>query len=305
MTAPTVLAAGGVLWRGDPERPEIAVVHRPRYDDWSLPKGKAEPEEPLILTALREIEEETGSRGILGPPLLTTRYLVLLRGLPVRKTVAFWSVRHGSGSFSPSKEVDALDWLSLESARRRVTSGSDRTVLAEFDTIPRTTNALVVLRHGSTTQPKTRKGAASGRVLSRKGRAQAEAMVPVLHGLGVTALVSSNSTACVDMLRPYADQAGLPLRVDSRLGLPGDRTGVRQVGRELLDIASVEPVAACCSGEDLEGLSDFYAARLRPRHQSARVRKGGWLLLHVADRVVQRAESHEPVIERTSKSTRR
>ena len=71
MSRPLVLAAGGVVWRGDAEDPELAVVHRPAYDDWSLPKGKAKPGEHLLVTALREVAEETGQQAVIGP-LLTT-----------------------------------------------------------------------------------------------------------------------------------------------------------------------------------------------------------------------------------------
>ena len=72
---PQIEAAGGVLWRGDPAGPEVALVHRPKYDDWSLPKGKLDPGEHPLLGALREIAEETGFVG----PARTTRRVAALR----------------------------------------------------------------------------------------------------------------------------------------------------------------------------------------------------------------------------------
>ena len=78
MSRPTVLAAGGVLWRKDSADPEVAVIHRPRYDDWSLPKGKAKPGEHLLVTALREMSEETGHSPRIGARLPVTVGMLLL-----------------------------------------------------------------------------------------------------------------------------------------------------------------------------------------------------------------------------------
>ena len=106
MSRAVVVAGGGVLWRGEVDRPEVAVVHRPQYDDWSLPKGKAKATEHLIVTAVREVEEETGSLVELGPALLTTRYRVRVRGRMADKVVTYWAMRHPGGDFVESDEVD-------------------------------------------------------------------------------------------------------------------------------------------------------------------------------------------------------
>jgi 8-oxo-dGTP diphosphatase len=98
-----VLAAGGVLWRGDPEDPELAVVHRPAYDDWSLPKGKAKPGEHLLVTALREVAEETGQRAVIGPLLTTVRYRVTAGGRPADKVVTYWSMRAPAAPSPPTR----------------------------------------------------------------------------------------------------------------------------------------------------------------------------------------------------------
>ncbi|MGH8892668.1 MAG: NUDIX hydrolase, partial [Actinomycetes bacterium] len=103
----TVEAAGGVLWRArDDGAVEVALVHRPKYDDWSLPKGKLDDAEHPLACALREIAEETGFAAVPGRPLGELRYLAF--GAP--KRVRYWSCRAASGAFVPGREVDALAW---------------------------------------------------------------------------------------------------------------------------------------------------------------------------------------------------
>ena len=114
--ADQVKAAGGVLWRrsgaGDFE---IAVVHRPRYDDWSLPKGKLDAGESFEEAALREVEEETGMRCRLGRELGETHYEDR-KGRP--KIVRYWAMNDCEGDFQPNEEVDELRWLPVADAKR-------------------------------------------------------------------------------------------------------------------------------------------------------------------------------------------
>src|SRR5215472_16188304 len=108
-------AAGAVLWRpaaAAAEGTEVLLVHRPRYDDWTLPKGKREPGEHVLLTAVREVLEETSVRPVLGPRLPTTEYVV--RGRP--KQVDYWSAFSAGGPAEPSHEIDAVSWLPLPQA---------------------------------------------------------------------------------------------------------------------------------------------------------------------------------------------
>jgi 8-oxo-dGTP diphosphatase len=123
----TVRAAGVVLWRDSPfyDGIELALVHRPRYDDWSLPKGKLKHGEDFPAAAVRETREETGLECVLGAPLPTTRYLV--DGRP--KEVRYWAAEAGAGAFVPSHEVDRMVWLPPSAARRRLTHDRDRPVL--------------------------------------------------------------------------------------------------------------------------------------------------------------------------------
>ena len=128
MTQAIVRAAGGVVLRDGERGPEVAVVHRPRYDDWSLPKGKRDPGETDEQCAVREVEEETGLRCALGAELLPTRY-VDRHGRP--KVVRYWHMRVvGSRPFEANDEIDQLVWLSIDDARERLSYPYDADVLA-------------------------------------------------------------------------------------------------------------------------------------------------------------------------------
>jgi 8-oxo-dGTP diphosphatase len=124
-----VRAGGGVVWREGEAGLQVLVLHRPRYDDWSLPKGKADAGESDEACALREVEEETGLVCELGEELASTGYQDA-RGRP--KVVRYWAMRAVSGSFRPHDEVDAVRWLSLEDAAAALTYERDRGVLDSF-----------------------------------------------------------------------------------------------------------------------------------------------------------------------------
>jgi 8-oxo-dGTP diphosphatase len=124
---PQVKAAGGVVVREAGRGPEVAVVHRPRYDDWSLPKGKLNPGEDWRDAALREVREETGLECELGAELESTAYLDR-KGR--RKLVRFWRMRATGGEFEPSDEVDELRWAALEEAERLLDYEHDRRLVS-------------------------------------------------------------------------------------------------------------------------------------------------------------------------------
>ena len=131
MTAPhEVRAAGGVVWRvGDGGAPEVLLVHRPKYDDWTIPKGKAERGESDEACALREVEEETGLRCELGAYAGDTEY-VDREGR--RKIVRYWEMRPLGGAFTPRREVDDVRWLSVADAVRLLAYERDVPVLEAF-----------------------------------------------------------------------------------------------------------------------------------------------------------------------------
>jgi len=135
-STPTVRAAGGIVHRlGDNGEFLVLLVHRPRYDDWSLPKGKADPGERDEDTARREVEEETGLRCILGEPAGQTRY----RDSKGRdKVVRYWLMEResmataGDGEFVPNDEVDQIQWCSVADAVGRLSYAHDRKLLLKL-----------------------------------------------------------------------------------------------------------------------------------------------------------------------------
>ncbi len=128
MTVATVLAAGGVVWRRAAEGGiEILLVHRPRYDDWSLPKGKLHPGEAAADGALREVAEETGLRCTLGDELPSSSY-VDRQGRP--KLVRYWAMRPLDGRFDANDEVDEVRWLPLDDAASVLSYLDDRDLLS-------------------------------------------------------------------------------------------------------------------------------------------------------------------------------
>lgn len=139
MSAPTIRAAGGVLWRRDPDDDgavEVALIHRPRYDDWSLPKGKLAAGESELEAAVREILEETGFHVRVGRPLGETRYAKETDGGTRPKVVRWWAMQAEGGNFSPTGEVDDLVWLAPSDAAVRLTRPSEVEVLERFSAEP-------------------------------------------------------------------------------------------------------------------------------------------------------------------------
>jgi 8-oxo-dGTP pyrophosphatase MutT (NUDIX family) len=127
VTAAVVEAAGGVVWRRSPAGElEVLLVHRPRYDDWTVPKGKLGAGEAHAGAALREVEEETGVRCTLGEELPSTSY-VDRKGRP--KRVRYWSMTPAGGEFTPTDEVDEVRWLPVDAAASLLTYPRDRAVL--------------------------------------------------------------------------------------------------------------------------------------------------------------------------------
>lgn len=124
----TIEAAGGVLWRQRGEQRHFAIIHRPKYDDWTLPKGKLDPGETHEEAALREVAEETGFSAELGAGLGDTVYEHADRP----KRVRYWSMRAVGGRFRPNSEVDDLRWVPLDDARRLLSYDRDRAVLDRF-----------------------------------------------------------------------------------------------------------------------------------------------------------------------------
>ena len=234
MEAGDVRAAGAVVTRkGD----EVLLVHRPKYDDWSFPKGKLDPGEHAVTAAVREVAEETGLDVRLGPVLSSQRYRMASGRM---KSVAYWTGRAiGSDDVSgyrANDEIDRVEWVPRVAAMQRLTYAYDRDTLAEARPLRRRTRALVVLRHGRARSRSAWRRDDRERPLVQLGQRQAQALVPLLAAFDVTAVHTSSSTRCVQTVTPYADATGWPLvRHDGLSEEDATADGVVELVDELLD----------------------------------------------------------------------
>lgn len=274
----TVHAAGAVLWREHAGRTEVAVVHRPRYDDWSLPKGKVDLGESHPVTAVREVREETGFQSRLGRRLAVISYPVD----GALKRVVYWAAGAGDGEFRANDEVDQLLWLAPKDAMKRVDYQQDRKVLRRFANAPADTQTTIIVRHGRAGSRSKYKGEDSQRPLDKLGRAQAESLVSQLLAFGATQLHAAPLVRCEQTLQPLAQEIGVPIEPEATLTdevLAEDKKAARS---RVLEIASgpadVTPVI-CTQGKVVPDLIAWWCARDGVRPDKSRNRKGStWVL---------------------------
>lgn len=282
----TVHAAGAVLWRELTGRTEVAVVHRPRYDDWSLPKGKVDPGESHPATAVREIHEETGFQSRLGRRLAVISYPVD----GALKRVVYWAAGAGEGEFSANDEVDELLWLPPKDAMKRLQYPQDRKVLRRFAKAPADTATTIIVRHARAGSRSKYKGEDSQRPLDKLGRAQAESLVSQLLAFGVTELHAAPRVRCEQTLGPLAQEIGLPIEAEAALteeAYAGDKKAARA---RVMEIASgpadVTPVI-CTQGKVIPDLIAWWCERDGVRPDKSRNRKGStWVLSSAGGRLI-------------------
>lgn len=220
--SPVVEAAGAVVWRLRQGRLQVVLVHRPRYNDWSWPKGKLEPGESLPGAAVREVSEETGYDVILGIPLPSLEY-PLLDGRT--KHVTYWAAqiagRRDAAALiarppvprAPTEEIDRTRWLDVAAAAKKLTNVLDcgpLNALVETHAKGRlATRAVVIARHGKARRRSTWPGTELDRPLTPVGVQQSAALVPVLSAFGVTDIVTSHWARCRTTMEPYAEACSI------------------------------------------------------------------------------------------------
>ncbi|WP_099024845.1 8-oxo-(d)GTP phosphatase MutT1 [Mycolicibacterium palauense] len=287
--AEPVLAAGAVLWRR-PGDVEVAVIHRPRYDDWSLPKGKVNPGESEPVTAVREIHEETGFRSRLGRWLATVSYPIP-QG---RKRVVYWSARADEstpGEFVPNKEVDKLLWLSPLEAIRVLSYPHDRKVVRRFTEQPADTRSLLIVRHGTAGSKSRYKGDDRLRPLDKRGRAQAEALVGVLLAFGATDLHAADRLRCRQTLEPLAEELGADIRMEPALTEEAYAEDPEAARQRMVDIAAEPGTRVICSqGKVIPNLVDWWCTRDGVDADRSRNRKGSTWVMTLHDDLLVAAD---------------
>ncbi|WP_068424365.1 NUDIX hydrolase [Janibacter terrae] len=265
----TVLAAGTLPWRRRRGQLELALVHRPRYDDWSWAKGKLDPGETFPVAAARETLEETGLRVRLGHPLPTTTYTVVSGGAPAVKEVRYWAAEVTGGDGGLVHEVDEVAWLEATGARDRLTYGRDRAqveaIIAADAAGNLSTWPLALLRHAKARPRSSWDDSDWLRPLDDHGREQAADLVPLLAGFGIERLVSSPSTRASETLAPYATATGGRLRLKPGLSEEGHAQDPSRAAHHLDRLLERGvPAALCSHGPVLPDLVGLLRERVDP-----------------------------------------
>jgi 8-oxo-dGTP diphosphatase len=239
-----VRAAGGIILRGAGAERVVALVHRPRYDDWSFPKGKLADGEDEPSAALREVEEETGLRCRLGPSVGSVTYRDR-QGRP--KVVRYYEMTALGGTFAANGEVDVLRWLAFEEAERVLTYEHDRRLLRRYRTgVP--SEAIYVLRHAKAGTRARWEGPDELRPLTRRGRKQAQRLVELFEGLDLQRILTSPFVRCVQSVEPLAWARGIPIEPTSALG---EGVPVASVVA-LLEMLDTRPTLLCGHAREID-----------------------------------------------------
>jgi broad specificity phosphatase PhoE/8-oxo-dGTP pyrophosphatase MutT (NUDIX family) len=254
-------AAGTLPWRRRADGTlEVALVHRPKYNDWSWTKGKLDPGEDWPVAAVRETQEETGLDVRLGQPLPSTTYTVVDRGGHLAiKVVHYWAAQVVGGHGELRNEIDDVVWLDVSAATSRLDYSRDRDQLralvradaaGRLDTWP-----LVIVRHGRAKARSAWDDEDWLRPLDKVGHEQARSLIPLLAGFGVQRVISSSSTRCVDTVSPYAESIGAKVRLRRSLSEESYADSPSRAVDALSKIvASGVPTAVCSHGPVLPAL---------------------------------------------------
>lgn len=286
----SIPAAGAVLWRASTadgtatDAVEVALVHRPRYDDWSLPKGKLDPGETEPVAAVREIEEETGYAAELGRRLASVSY-------PVEegtKRVRYWAARALGGEFVPNSEVDELLWLPVSAAMKRLQYPHDRKVLRRFAKHPANTRTVLIVRHAVAGNKARYKGNDNERPLDKRGRAQAESLVGLLLAFGATDLHAAPRARCHQTLEPMAEELGVIIADEPTLSEEAYADDPEAGRLRLAEIAKSDATPVICTqGKVIPDLIAWWCDRDGVRPDKSRNRKGStWVLTLANDTLV-------------------
>jgi 8-oxo-dGTP diphosphatase len=288
-----ILAGGAVVTREHPTRgTEVVIVHRKRYDDWTLPKGKTEAGESIPASAVREVCEETGVTIRLGIPLDRICYE---SGKSGPKQVDYWGgTVLEARRRAPDAEVDVVSWLPVRAALSRLTFAHDHFLVQQYIDQPPTTPLLIV-RHAKAMDRKDWSKKDAARPINARGRRQAGLLVPMLSAYGVTNLVSSSSSRCVATLVPYSKHRDLTIQRHDKLSEEDgadDPRGVSKLVRKIRDdlLSAREPTALCVHRPVLPHVLD--ALDIAPQTLVT----GEFLVAHLTgDGTVHSVERHRPM----------
>lgn len=271
---------------------EVLLVHRPKYDDWSFPKGKRDRGELTVTAAVREVEEETGLRIRLARPLATQRYATS-KGM---KQVFYWIGRVRTDALAPNTvdvadyvpnaEIDQVRWVPVTEAVDLLSYSYDRDTLAEALEQPKRTETVVIVRHALSRARSRWRGEDTLRPLLATGRAQTAHLAPVLAAYGVARVVSSPSVRCVDTVAPYAGTVGLTIEPEPLLSEEG--TSPKATRERTRTAVGEQPVALCTHRPVMPAVAAAFGLA------DPDLDKGEVLIVHLRKGVPVAVERHLP-----------
>jgi 8-oxo-dGTP pyrophosphatase MutT (NUDIX family)/phosphohistidine phosphatase SixA len=288
--ATLIRAAGGVVWRPAGDGVEICLVHRERYDDWSLPKGKLEAGEHPLAAAVREVSEETGVTAVPQVRLPGVSYTVR-EGFP--KTVDYWSMRYVSDDprlVAESDEVNAIRWLPVDEASGLLSYSHDTQVVRDFTALPVVTAVCGLVRHAHAGKRGNWSGPDTARPLDKAGRARATELAALLALIRPAHLVSATPRRCVQTLEPLAELLDLPIVGDSALDEPKpgqdpEEKALSAAGRLAELAADGADFVACSQGKVMPAaLAHLLGSETPDDFRTAK--GGGWLVAFSGERAV-------------------
>ena len=279
--AETISAAGAVLYRQEAAgKPVIALIHRPRYDDWSFPKGKLEDGESHIACAFREVLEETGVTANFGPELGQTTYDVD----EITKVVRYWAAQAGTTQYGQPNptEVDSVEWLPIPEARKKLTREDDKKILDAFTGFGSNTVPLILLRHGKAVSPSEWGGDDGDRPLDILGQRQAKKLLPSYLPFQVKEVHSSDAMRCIETVESLARALKINIVISEDLGEYRNSSNKDAAFDYVQDVIETENSAMLCSHNPiLPMVVRKLIGRKTFRELDARLRPGeAWILHH-------------------------
>jgi 8-oxo-(d)GTP phosphatase len=293
--AEEVNAAGAVVWRRAGSGAQVALVHRPKYDDWSFPKGKLLPGEHMLLAAVREVAEETGLVVTLGRRMPPVRYDTA----SAPKRVDYWvaEVPAATAAFVPNAEVDQLGWVAASAAGARLSYPRDGQTLANFRAGPLRTVPLILVRHAAAGSKSRWRKDDRSRPLDARGKRDAKILADLMRCFGTGRVVSSPAERCVASVRPYAALAGVEVEIEPAFEVAKKAPVADPEAAKAMAVlaATDRPVVVCAHRENMPFLLDAACAELgTDRPPVEPLRKGEFLVLHRADGKLAAIERHHP-----------
>ncbi len=290
-----IIAAGSVIWRKVNGEVQIALVHRPRYDDWSLPKGKQDPGESTIACAYRETLEETNLKVSFGPYIGDIEYFVA-DGL---KQVFYWSARLADDSpeFHPNDEVDALEWYSINDAVEKVTRDSDREIIEKFNDVAFDSYPLIMLRHAKAIAREEWQSEDEDRPLEQLGQQQARRMLSLYQVYGLTQIHTSDAVRCHDTVEQMAKALGIAMKITNKISeytWKKNKEKAIDYAKDL--IKENEPILLCSHNPVLPRMMEKLTKKIDFDYPSNKLEPGeSWVLHHNKKEVLQIDRLEAPV----------